>query len=90
MIHSKTLDEAVELLEKRVGCTFRQGSNPSVKPLMLTIDPVNVLPRPLAWYLFVKVANIYLRTSYQAKYGLRYERFGELEFVKKFSVKAVD
>ena len=80
-VHSKALDEAVELLEKRVGCTFPKGSNANVKPLLLTIDPVNILPRPLAWYLFVKFANIYLRSLYKAKHGLRFGKFGELECV---------
>lgn len=75
------MDEAIELLEKRIGRTFPKGSNPNVKPLLLTIDPVNVLPRPLIWYLFVKGANLYLRSRYEAKYGLRYGKFGELELV---------
>ncbi|KAH8113258.1 hypothetical protein DFH11DRAFT_1689439 [Phellopilus nigrolimitatus] len=79
--HRDVLDEATELLEKRVGCKIPDGSNPSVKTLLLTIDPVNVLPRPLVWYLFVKAANVYLLTWYEINYQLMNGRFKDLEYL---------
>lgn len=77
--HRMVLDEATELLEKRIGCSIPTGSDPSIKTLLLTIDPVNVLPRPLMWYVFVRVANKYLRSKYEMKYGLVYGKYKDLE-----------
>ncbi|KAI5124921.1 hypothetical protein M0805_007349 [Coniferiporia weirii] len=79
--HRVALEEATELLERRIGCKIPTGSNPSVRTLLLTIDPVNVLSRPLLWYIFVKVANAYLRTWYEMNYGLIYGRFNDLEYL---------
>ena len=79
--HRTLLDESVELLEKRIGCKIPSGSNPSVKPILLTVDPVNVLPRPLGWYIFVKVVNTCILKWYEYKYGLSYGRFRDLESV---------
>ena len=59
--HKTLMDEAVELLQMRVGCKIPEGSDPSIKPLRLTIDPVGVRARPLLWYLFVWLINAYVR-----------------------------
>lgn len=79
--HRMLLDEATELMEKRIGCKIPEGSDPSVHPLRLTLDPVNVARRPLIWYIFGKVINAYIRTRYELKYGLVYGKFRDLEYV---------
>ncbi|EJD01104.1 uncharacterized protein FOMMEDRAFT_125748 [Fomitiporia mediterranea MF3/22] len=79
--HKTLLDEATELLEKRIGCTVPDGYDPSVQVLRLTVDPVNVLPRPLGWYLFVKAINMYIRSVYESRYGLVYGKFRDLEYL---------
>ena len=73
------LDEATELLQKRIGCKIPDGENSSVKTFLLTLDPVNVLPRPLVWYIFVRLANKYIRTRYEIKYGLNYGKYKDFE-----------
>ncbi|KAL5508303.1 hypothetical protein ACEPAH_5922 [Sanghuangporus vaninii] len=79
--HRMLLDEATELMEKRIGCKIPEGSDFSVQPLRLTLDPINVVHRPLAWYIFVKIINAYIRTKYEMKYGLVYGRFRDLEYL---------
>ena len=69
----------VKSLEMRAGKAFTIGSNPAVKPLLLTLDPVNVCARPFLLYLVVKVASVSLRKLCSHQFGLRYRRFGELE-----------
>ncbi len=49
------------------------------RPILLTVDPMNVCARPLTWYLFVKFANICLRTWYERNHDVKYGRFKDLE-----------
>ena len=77
--HRVVLDEATELLEKRIVCKIPVGENPSVRTFLLTLDPINVLPRPLVWYLFVRLANKYIRTRYEILYGLNYGKYKDFE-----------
>jgi len=79
--HQDFINDAIALIEKRIGCTIPPGSNPEVVPLLLTVDPMNVCARPLAWYLFVKIANVCLRTWYQRNHGVKYGRFKDLEYL---------
>lgn len=70
------------MLEKRTGSKIPPGSDPSVKPILLTLDPVNVRQRPLMWYVAVKIANMCLRKWYETFHGIHYGRFRDLESVK--------
>jgi hypothetical protein len=47
------VDHCVELVEARSGVNFKEGRNPDVKVIRLTLDPVKVIGRPLILYLFV-------------------------------------
>jgi hypothetical protein len=71
--HSKAVNEGLELIETRAGCKIPDGCNPSVKPVLLTLDPVNVLFRPLLWYVAVAIINlfarIYLWHHHQVQFG---------------------
>ena len=77
--HRQTLQEAMELLEKRAGGRVVEGSNPSVRSLRLTIDPFAVTHRPLVWYLYVKIVNSYVLWQCERKNDLRRRRFRSLE-----------
>ncbi|KAM0746414.1 hypothetical protein T439DRAFT_329860 [Meredithblackwellia eburnea MCA 4105] len=44
---------SLKLLEARVAKEFPEGTNPKVKPIRLTLDPVKVASRPLLLYLIV-------------------------------------
>lgn len=74
------LDETMELIRKCAACPIPEGSNPAVRPLLLTIDPVNISFRPLVWYLAVKAGNLYLQRHYKLK-GLELRRFKDMECV---------
>jgi len=80
-IHKRALQDATELLERRAGCTIPEGSNPSVRPLLLTTDPVNVAWRPLAWYIFVKSSNFVLERWFDKQHGLNRQTFGDFEYL---------
>ena len=77
--HKTLVDEAIDLIQMRVGCKIPEGSNPAIKPLRLTIDPVETRSRPLIWYMFVKVINVYVRWQYGRRYNLSYGRYNDLE-----------
>jgi hypothetical protein len=85
--HVETINEAVELIKKCTGCVIEDGpSHPSVKPLLLTLDPVSVNSRPFVWYIFVAAANFWIRTSMSIKYGVQYGSYDGLEYVLLINV----
>jgi len=70
--HREILDQAVDHIQKRAGCTIPEGSNPSVKPLLLTIDELKVtLWRPFVWYTFVGTGNWILKKWYKCRWSVR-------------------
>lgn len=77
--HMAVLDEAIELIQMRVGCNIPEGSNSTIKTLRLTIDPVRIRLRPLVWYTFVKSINVYVRWQYARRYNLKYGKYNDLE-----------
>ena len=74
------LDEALNLIETRSGVSIPNGSAPEIKPLLLTLDPVNVCLRPLTWYVVVKVCNIVLKAWYDKFYNLKHGSYNGLEY----------
>lgn len=80
--HRVVLDEAVDLIQKRSGTIIPEGSNPVVKPLLLTLDEVKVtLWRPLAWYAGVGISNWLLKKWYEHKWDVRYGNHNGLEYL---------
>lgn len=59
------IDDAVHLLQKRLGCQITEGSDPLVMPMRLTIDNINILWRPLTFYLLVSSVNWMLKILYK-------------------------
>ncbi|KAF9483591.1 hypothetical protein BDN70DRAFT_911181 [Pholiota conissans] len=51
------LDEAVVLLQNRLGSEIPEGSNKDVRPMLLTVDEVNIFWRPLTFYFVVATIN---------------------------------
>lgn len=77
--HQKVLHEVTQLIERRSGSTIPEGSNPAVKPLLLTLDPVNVIWRPFFWYAGVALSNYLLRRHFQNVWGARVGTYHGLE-----------
>jgi hypothetical protein len=77
--HRNAVDEAMENIEKRSGCRIPEGSNPSVKPVLLTLDPVNVSFRPFFWYTFVAIANLIVRLRLQNQRNVKFGTYQNLE-----------
>lgn len=44
------LDEYLRKIEDKLGRNVEPGRNLAVQPMRLTLDPVWMLPRPMAWY----------------------------------------
>lgn len=78
------LNEALDLLEKRSGCQFEEGSNPTVPPILLTIDKVNIMWRPLTYYTIIWSINFFLRTWYESRWNARFRSHDGLERVSLF------
>ena len=66
------LEEALELLQKRLGCKLEEGSNPKIVPMRVTIDKTNIMWRPLIYYALICFVNWLLRQLYKARWDVRY------------------
>ncbi|PPQ98493.1 hypothetical protein CVT24_003984 [Panaeolus cyanescens] len=75
------LDEALALLEQRLGCKIEEGSNPSVVPMRLTIDKTNIHWRPLSFYLAIRFINWGLRKQYTFSGNMRHEYYDGIEYL---------
>ena len=75
----QALDEALALLQKRLGCKLEEGSNPEVVPMRLTIDRINILWRPLTFYTFVGSLNWVLRKLYGRLWNVQHGYSNGLE-----------
>ncbi|PPQ94006.1 hypothetical protein CVT25_009854 [Psilocybe cyanescens] len=80
-IQRKAIDEAVELLQKRSGCKFEDGSDSAITPMRLTIDKINILWRPLTFYLIVNSVNWTLRTIYKRSWDFSHGHSNGLEYL---------
>ncbi|EGO01881.1 hypothetical protein SERLA73DRAFT_177462, partial [Serpula lacrymans var. lacrymans S7.3] len=78
--HRVTLDDALSLIEKRSGTTIPQGSDPTTRPILLTLDKVNVHWRPLFWYVFVAASNCYQRWWLMRTWDVRFGCYNGLEY----------
>ncbi|KAH8830507.1 hypothetical protein DL96DRAFT_1593214 [Flagelloscypha sp. PMI_526] len=74
------LDEAVEALEKRIGCQIPEGYS-DAKPFLLTLDAVNIIPRPLWWYAWVGLTNICVRKWFEIFHNMQFQQHGGLEYL---------
>lgn len=78
-VHQKALQEVCQLIERRSGTTIPEGSNPTVKPLLLTLDPVSVVWRPLVWYLAVEISNFFVRRRLVREWNVKFGTYHGLE-----------
>ncbi|KAF8974489.1 hypothetical protein BDZ97DRAFT_1647027 [Flammula alnicola] len=79
--HCKAIDEALGLLQKRLGCKLEEGSNPNVTPMRLTIDKTNILWRPMTFYAIVGSINWCLRKFYTNWFNLRHGYSNGIEYL---------
>lgn len=77
--HATAMEEVEEMIRNRAGCTLSPGSNTATRPLLLTVDAVNVWARPLFWYLFVASANLYLRKRMEYNWGVKHGVYDGIE-----------
>jgi len=80
-LRREMLEEGIALIEKRAGCSIPEGSNPSCRPVLVTLDPVTILSRPLLFYGIVRVATHWLELSFCKFYGFKYGGNGDFECV---------
>lgn len=80
--HREVLDEAVDLLQKRAGCTIPKGNNPDIKPLLLTLDELKVtLWRPFLWYAFVGIGSWLFKRWYEHRWDVQYGNYNGLDYL---------
>ena len=73
------LEEAFELLEKRIGCKLERGSNPKIVPMRITIDKTNIMWRPFTYYAVVCSVNYILRQLYKTWWDVHYGHSNGIE-----------
>ena len=73
------LSEVLGLIEKRAGAVIPDGSNPAIKPLLLTLDPVWISWRPFFWYVGVALSNAYMRHLLKTKWGASIRTYNGIE-----------
>lgn len=78
------LEEGMAMIEHRAGISIKKGSNPECRPILLTLDPVTIHPRPLSYYAMVCGTNHWLKWWFQREWGLHYGKCGDFEFVFLF------
>ncbi|KAF8076473.1 hypothetical protein FPV67DRAFT_1406656 [Lyophyllum atratum] len=79
--HRDVLERALALLQRRCGCIFDAGSNPAIRPMRLTLDKVNILWRPLTFYVILNAVNSSLRKWYKWKWSAKYGHYNRLEYL---------
>jgi pimeloyl-ACP methyl ester carboxylesterase len=67
-------------LEKRCGCKIPTGTEPSVLPVRLTLDPVTLLWRPLSYYLLVYSVNHLIKYVYVTHWRVSFATYDRLEY----------
>lgn len=80
-LHKERLGETLELLQKRTGTKFPEGSNPNAVPLRLTIDRTFINWRPITFYAVVGLINRWLRHGYITHHGATLGRHENLEYL---------
>ncbi|KAJ6598984.1 hypothetical protein DFH09DRAFT_1021686 [Mycena vulgaris] len=79
--HRAVLDNTLELLEMRLGTRVTPGSNPTIAPMRMTLDPVVVYGRPFFYYALISGINWYFRRWYGNNWHLRQGNYEGLEYL---------
>ncbi|KAG5648997.1 hypothetical protein DXG03_000346 [Asterophora parasitica] len=77
------VNHALGLLQKRCGCIFKEGSNPAITPMRLTLDDVSILWRPFIFYMIVHAINLTLKKWYKINWNARFDHFHGLEYLTR-------
>ncbi|TRM67722.1 hypothetical protein BD626DRAFT_479629 [Schizophyllum amplum] len=82
--HRGALDETLDLLQKRAGVVLPErvaDPSPAVKPILLTVDKVNICWRPFMFYAALWVVNRTLRYHLTRKHNATYTSHDGLEYI---------
>ncbi|KZW04256.1 hypothetical protein EXIGLDRAFT_709620 [Exidia glandulosa HHB12029] len=79
--HRAALQDALQLLQYRIGRTLPEGSNPAGRPYLLKLDAISVWGRPFVYYAFIASVNHLIRRHFSRKHGARVGRFRQLEYI---------
>lgn len=76
------IEWAIDLVSNRAGAPLTDGHNPKVKAIRLTLDPVTVTARPLAFYLVTAAASWYVLRRVKQR-GFKYGQVSKdgLEYI---------
>ncbi|KAF5387854.1 hypothetical protein D9615_000474 [Tricholomella constricta] len=75
------LDLALELLQKRCGCTFKDNLNPAKLTMRVTLDEVDIRWRPFFFYTTLQFINSSLKRWYKVRWNVRFGHYDGLEYL---------
>ncbi|KAJ7068340.1 hypothetical protein C8F01DRAFT_605353 [Mycena amicta] len=79
--HQDVLDDALRLLEMRLGTKVTEGSNPKILPMRLTLDKVQISARPFFLYVLIFSVNWVLGKWYAWRHQLCHGTHNGLEYL---------
>jgi len=79
--HRVVLDDALDMLQKRLGKKVPEGSYPQALPMRLTLDNVRITWRPLSYYVTIWLVNNCLRTWFQSSWKMHHGSYDGLEYL---------
>ena len=75
----RALEDALALLQKRLGCEIEEGSNSDAVPMRLTIDRMTIFWRPFTLYAIVGSINWGLRNLYTKLWNVHHGHSNGIE-----------
>lgn len=76
------VDHTFDLIQKRSGAIIPKGSNPAVKPLLLTLDKVNVtIWRPFGWYALVGFSTWVLKQYWIRNWNVKFGTYDGMSYL---------
>ncbi|KIM46112.1 hypothetical protein M413DRAFT_303542 [Hebeloma cylindrosporum] len=77
----RALDDALDLLQKRLGCKIEEGSNSNIIPMRLTIDRTTIVWRPFTLYALIGSINWGLRILYTNLWNVHHGHSNGIEYL---------
>ncbi|KAL9932167.1 hypothetical protein V8E36_008939 [Tilletia maclaganii] len=75
------LNDCIDATETRLRWNFPAGKNPKVKCVRLSIDPVQIMSRPVGFYLVVNAYTFGVEQFIRRFRGVRKVRYGRTDFL---------
>ncbi|KAE8216061.1 hypothetical protein CF327_g793 [Tilletia walkeri] len=78
---AEMLNDCIDAIETRLRWNFPPGKNEAVKCVRLSIDPVNILSRPIGFYLVTNAYTYGVQQYIRWAHGVKKVRYGRTDFL---------